>query len=98
MVKNKRALLRFGNERRAHFFAQVKCKARATHVRRRCGCGKGDVSRTIIEYYWKILQKRWKLMVICFVVTGLAVFTGSKLMTPMFQSTAFIQVAVSSNN
>ena len=37
-------------------------------------------------------------MVICFVVTGLAVFTGSKLMTPMFQSTAFIQVAVSSNN
>lgn len=37
-------------------------------------------------------------MVICFVVTGLAVFIGSKLMTPMFQSTAFVQVAVSSNN
>src|SRR5690348_1305761 len=52
----------------------------------------------MIEYYWKILQKRWKLMVVCFVVTGLAVFTGSKLMTPMFQSTAFVQVAVSSNN
>lgn len=37
-------------------------------------------------------------MVICFVVTGLAVFVGSKLMTPLYQSTAFIQVAVSSNN
>ena len=37
-------------------------------------------------------------MMVCFVVTGLAVFTGSKLMTPMFQSTAFVQVAVSSNN
>jgi Mrp family chromosome partitioning ATPase/capsular polysaccharide biosynthesis protein len=52
----------------------------------------------MIEYYWKILQKRWKLIVICFVVTGLAVFVGSKLMTPMYQSTAFVQVAVSSNN
>ena len=37
-------------------------------------------------------------MVICFVVTGLAVFIGSKLMTPLYQSTAFVQVAVSSNN
>ena len=37
-------------------------------------------------------------MLICFVVTGLAVFIGSKIMTPLFQSTAFIQVAVSSNN
>ena len=37
-------------------------------------------------------------MVICFVVTGLAVFTGSKLMAPLYQSTAFVQVAVSSNN
>lgn len=37
-------------------------------------------------------------MVICFVVTGLAVFTGSKLMTPLYQSTAFVQVAVSSND
>src|SRR5437660_9307510 len=52
----------------------------------------------MIEYYWKVLQKRWKLMVVCFVVTRLAVFIGSKLMTPLYQSTAFVQVAVSSNN
>src|ERR1700676_4717544 len=52
----------------------------------------------MIDHYWKILLKRWKLMVICFVVTGLAVFTVSALMTPLYQSTAFIQVAVSSNN
>src|SRR6266852_6352318 len=52
----------------------------------------------MIDHYWKVLQKRWKLMVICFVVTGLAVFAGSKLMTPLYQSTAFVQVAVSSNN
>lgn len=37
-------------------------------------------------------------MVICFVGTGLAVLAGSKLMTPLYQSTAFVQVAVSSNN
>ncbi len=37
-------------------------------------------------------------MVICFVVTGLAVFAGSALTTPLYQSTALVQVAVSSNN
>ncbi len=44
------------------------------------------------------MLKRWKLIVICFVVTGLAVYIVSKLMTPMYQSTAVVQVAVSSNN
>ena len=52
----------------------------------------------MIDHYWRILLKRWKLIVICFVLTGLAVFIVSKLMTRMYQSTAFIQVAVSSNN
>lgn len=52
----------------------------------------------MIDHYWKILLKRWKLIVICFVVTGLAVYIVSKLMTPMYQSTALVQVAVSSNN
>lgn len=52
----------------------------------------------VIDQYWKMLLKRWKLIVICFVVTGLAVYVGSKLMTPMYQSTAFVQVVVSSNN
>lgn len=52
----------------------------------------------MFDHYWRILLKRWKLIVICFVVTGLAVYIVSKLMTPMYQSTAFVQVAVSSSN
>lgn len=52
----------------------------------------------MIDHYWKILLKRWKLIVICFVLTGLAVFIVSKFITPLYQSTALVQVAVSSNN
>ncbi len=52
----------------------------------------------MFDHYWKILLKRWKLIVICFVVTGLAVYIFSRLMTPLYQSTAVVQVAVSSNN
>lgn len=52
----------------------------------------------MIDHYWKVLLKRWKLIVICFVVTGTAVFAGSKLATPMYQSTALVQVVVSSTN
>ena len=52
----------------------------------------------MIEHYWSILLKRWKLIVICFVLTGLGVFIVSKLLPRMYQSTAFVQVAVSSNN
>jgi Mrp family chromosome partitioning ATPase/capsular polysaccharide biosynthesis protein len=52
----------------------------------------------MIEHYWKILLKRWKLIVISFVITGLAVFAVSKLMTPMYQSATVVQIAVSSNN
>lgn len=35
---------------------------------------------------------------ICFVVTGLSVYIGSKLATPMYQSASLVQVAVSSTN
>jgi Mrp family chromosome partitioning ATPase/capsular polysaccharide biosynthesis protein len=52
----------------------------------------------MIDHYWKILLKRWKLIVTCFVLTGLAVYIVSKLITPLYQSTALVQVAVSSNN
>ncbi len=44
------------------------------------------------------MLKRWKLIVICFIATGLAVFVVSTLMTPLYQSTALVQVAVSSNS
>jgi len=52
----------------------------------------------MIDHYRKVLLKRWQLIVICFVVTGLAVFIGSKLVTPMYQSTSILQVTVSSNS
>ena len=52
----------------------------------------------MLEHYWNILLKRWKLIVISFVLTGLAVFLVSKLMTPLYQSATVVQIAVSSNN
>jgi len=51
-----------------------------------------------LEQYWAILVKRWKLIVICFVVVGLGAFIGSKLMKPLYQSSALVQVAIRSSN
>ncbi len=50
------------------------------------------------EHYWAILVKQWKLIVLCFVVVGLGTYIGSKLMTPLYQSTVLVQVAISSQN
>ena len=47
------------------------------------------------DQYWSTLLKRWKLIVICFVVIGLGTFIGSKLMTPIYQSTATIRISIS---
>ncbi len=52
----------------------------------------------MLEHYWNILLKRWKLIVLSFAITGLAVFLVSKLMTPLYQSATVVQIAVSSNN
>jgi Mrp family chromosome partitioning ATPase len=51
-----------------------------------------------LEQYLIALIKRWKLMVICIVVVGVGAFIGSRFMTPIYQSTALVQVAVSSGN
>lgn len=50
------------------------------------------------ELYWTKLLKQWKLIVVCLVVAGLGAFIVSKLMTPLYQSTAVIQIAIRSTN
>ncbi len=50
------------------------------------------------DQYWNILLKRWKLIVVCFVAVGLGAYIGSKLITPLFQSTALVQITISLNN
>src|SRR5436853_4589247 len=50
-----------------------------------------------LEQYWAILLKQWKLVLICFLFVGLGTFVGSKLMTPLYQSSVLVQVALRSN-
>jgi Mrp family chromosome partitioning ATPase len=50
------------------------------------------------EQFWIIIVKQWKLIVFSFLIVGLGAFVGSKLMTPLYQSSALVQVAVSSSN
>src|SRR5260221_1894847 len=40
--------------------------------------------------------KHWKLIYICFVLVGVGSFTGSKFLTRYYQSTALIEIAISS--
>ena len=49
------------------------------------------------EQFWIILVKQWKLIVICFLIVGLGAFIGSKLMTPLYQSSSLVQVAIRSS-
>src|SRR5450755_527646 len=49
------------------------------------------------EQYWTIMLKQWKIIVICFVVVGAGAFIGSKLMKPLYQSTALVQVIIRSS-
>ncbi|HYU74975.1 MAG TPA: Wzz/FepE/Etk N-terminal domain-containing protein [Ktedonobacteraceae bacterium] len=51
-----------------------------------------------LEQYLIALVKRWKLMVICIVVVGVGASIGSRFMTPIYQSTALVQIVVSSGN
>ena len=50
------------------------------------------------EQFWSILIKQWKLIVICFLVAGVGAYAGSKLMTPLYQSTAVVQIAIRSGS
>ncbi len=53
-----------------------------------------------LERYWTILIKQWKLVVICVLLVGVGAFIGSKLMKPLYESSALVQVVIrsSSNN
>jgi len=51
-----------------------------------------------LERFWAILLKQWKLIVACFLFVGLGAYIGSRLTTPIYQSTVLIQVAVHAGN
>jgi len=51
-----------------------------------------------LEQYWNALIKRWLLIAACIVVVGLVVYIGSKLMAPVYQASAIVQVSVGSDN
>jgi Mrp family chromosome partitioning ATPase len=51
-----------------------------------------------LEQCWIIFIKRWPIILICFLVVGLGTFAGSKLMKPLYQSTALVQVVFHSTN
>src|SRR5437588_189456 len=45
------------------------------------------------EQFWAMVSKRWQIILICFLIVGLGTFIGSKLMKPLYQSSALVQVA-----
>jgi Mrp family chromosome partitioning ATPase len=51
-----------------------------------------------IEKFLTILVKRWWLVLLCFLTVGAGAYVGSRLMIPLYQSTALIQIAVRSSN
>ncbi len=50
------------------------------------------------EHYWTLLLKQWKLILGCFLLVGLGALIVSKLMTPLYQATAQVQVTASSSS
>ena len=48
-----------------------------------------------LEQYLRALLKRWKLVVVCVILLGIAAYFGSKLMKPVYQSTALVQIGFS---
>ncbi len=50
------------------------------------------------EHFLAILIKRWRLIVICFLLIGAGAAIGTKRITPLYQSTALVQVAVASGS
>lgn len=50
-----------------------------------------------LEQYWMKLIKQWRLIVISFILVGIGANIGSKLITPLYQSTTLIEVAFHSS-
>jgi Mrp family chromosome partitioning ATPase len=49
------------------------------------------------EQYWVILLSRWKLTLVCCLLVGAGALAGSRLITPLYESTALVQVADNSD-
>ncbi|GCF10075.1 polysaccharide biosynthesis tyrosine autokinase [Dictyobacter arantiisoli] len=47
-----------------------------------------------LEHYWLIVLKQWKLIVTSVVLIGLGAYVGSRLLTPVYQSTALVRVNI----
>lgn len=47
-----------------------------------------------IERFLTVVVKQWKLIVICFLAVGLGALIGSRLMTPIYQSTVLVEIAI----
>src|SRR6266849_4774144 len=56
------------------------------------------IEHMTLEQYWTIIVKRWRLIIICFLVVGVGALIGSRLLTPLYQSTVLIQIAIRSSN
>ena len=51
-----------------------------------------------LEQYWATLMKQWKLIITCIVLVGVGAYIGSKLMKPIYQSAALVQVSIRSSD
>jgi Mrp family chromosome partitioning ATPase len=51
-----------------------------------------------LEQFWTVIIKRWQIILICFLVVGLGTFIGSKLMKPLYQSSALVEVVIHSSS
>src|SRR5947209_1350524 len=51
-----------------------------------------------LEHYLHGLARRWRLIILCVVLLGVGAYFGSKLMKPIYQSTALVQIGFSSTN
>ncbi len=47
-------------------------------------------------HYWNVLLKQWKIIVACFLLVGIGTFIGSKIQTPLYQSSTLVEVALRS--
>lgn len=50
-----------------------------------------------LQQSWHILRKQWRFILACFLIVGLGTFVVSKLMTPLYQSVALVEVTLHSS-
>src|SRR5437588_832889 len=49
-------------------------------------------------WYWTILVKRWKIIVICMVMAVLGSYIVSRFLTPIYQSAVIVQITLHSDS